>query len=160
MLNVNVICVGKLKEEYLKSACKEYIKRIGAFAKISVCETDEFKLPPSPSEAQILNGLEREGKQLLKKVSPKSFVTALCIEGDKLSSEAFSQKISGAALSGYSAVDFIIGSSYGLSDAVKSRADFKLSMSDMTFPHQLTRVMLLEQLYRSFQIMNNGKYHK
>lgn len=160
MLSVNIICVGKLKEDYLKSACREYIKRIGAFAKISVCEIDEFKLPSSPSEAQILNGLEREGNQILKELSPKSFVSALCIEGKKLSSEAFSQKIGETALSGYSDIDFIIGSSYGLSDTVKTRADFKISMSDMTFPHQLARVMILEQLYRSFQIINNGKYHK
>lgn len=160
MLNVNVICIGKLKEDYLKNACKEYVKRIGAFAKISVIELDEYKLPSNPSDAQIANGLEREADQILKKISDKSYVISLCIEGKKLSSEAFSKKISDAAVSGYGTVEFIIGSSYGLSERVKSRSDLKLSMSDMTFPHQLARVLLLEQIYRGFQIMQNGKYHK
>lgn len=160
MVTVQIICVGKLKEDYLVKACGEYIKRLGAYAKTSVIEIDEFKLPQNPSKALIEKGLETEGGQILKKIPPKSFTFALCIEGRKLDSPNFSQKINDAMLSGRSAVNFVIGSSYGLSDGVKNAADFKLSMSDMTFPHQLARVMLLEQIYRSFQIMTNGRYHK
>lgn len=160
MLSVQIICIGKLKEDYLKSACAEYIKRISAFAKISVIELNEYKLPSNPSEAQITQCILREGEDILSKIQPKSYTISMCIEGKMVDSVELSKKINGITLSGVSTVNFVIGGSYGLSDAVKQKSDFRLSMSPMTFPHQLARVMLLEQIYRSFQINSNGKYHK
>lgn len=160
MLSVQIVCIGKLKEDYLKKACAEYIKRIGAYAKLSIFELDEYKLPSNPSDAEIKHCIEIEGEQILSKISNKGYTISMCIEGKKLDSVKFSEKINGITLSGVSTVNFVIGGSYGLSDAVKNKSNFKLSMSDMTFPHQLARVMLLEQIYRSFQINTNGKYHK
>lgn len=155
MLNINVITVGKLKESYLRDACAEYEKRLGAYSTIKVIELAESRLPDSPSQKEIANALENEADMILKKITPQSAVIAMCIEGKMMSSEDFSHK-----LEGKSTVNLIIGSSYGLSDRVKSAAHLRLSMSPMTFPHQLARVMLLEQLYRAMSISANGKYHK
>ena len=153
MLNINVITVGKLKESYLRDACAEYEKRLGAYSTIKVIELAESRLPDSPSQKEIANALENEADMILKKITPQSAVIAMCIEGKMMSSEDFSHKLEGFALEGKS-------SSYGLSDRVKSAAHLRLSMSPMTFPHQLARVMLLEQLYRAMSISANGKYHK
>ncbi len=158
MLTINVICIGKLKEDYLRLAVAEYTKRLSAFCKLNVIELSEYKLPNDPSDTQIAKCILAEGESILQKA--KGAILPLCIEGKQLGSEEFSAKIDEIALSGISEISFVIGGSYGLSDKVKSMGSFKLSMSKMTFPHQLARVMLLEQIYRAFQISNNGKYHK
>ncbi len=160
MISVNIICVGKLKEKYLRDASAEYIKRLTAFCKLNIIEIAPYALPDSPTQAQIDAGLEAEGKQILSKIQNGSYVYAMCIEGKQRSSEALSAEFDKLSVFGESNLTFIIGGSFGLSDAVKARADARLSMSQMTFPHQLARIMLLEQIYRAFQISTGGKYHK
>lgn len=160
MINVNIICIGKLKEDYLRAACAEYQKRLGAFCKLTVTELSPSKLPESPNDAQITAALNDEAERILSKISANDAVFAMCIEGKELSSEALSAKIDELAVSGFGSICFIIGGSHGLAPQVKQRAKIRLSMSPMTFPHQLARVMLLEQIYRSFMISNGGKYHK
>lgn len=160
MMNINIICVGKLKEVYLRMACAEYEKRLGAFCKLKITELTPARLPENPNDTLIEAALKDEGERILEKISPSEAVFALCIEGKELSSENFSKEIEKCALSGFGTISFIIGGSHGLSPAVKNRAKFRLSMSPMTFPHQLARVMLLEQIYRAFMISNGGKYHK
>ncbi len=158
MITINIICIGKLKEAYLRDAQAEYIKRLGAFCKLNLIELQESKLPNDPSDSQISKCIEIEEQSILAKL--KGYVMPMCIEGKNLSSEELAEKISFISLNGTSEISFVIGGSYGLNDEIKNKADFKLSMSKMTFPHQLARVMLLEQVYRSFQINANGKYHK
>ena len=160
MLNINVITVGKLKENYLRDACNEYTKRLGAYSKIKITELAEARLPDNPSEKEIENALENEAKAILTAIPSGSAVIAMCIEGKLLSSEEFSARLEKFAVEGKSTVCLIIGSSFGLSPTVKNAAHLRMSMSPMTFPHQLARVMLLEQLYRGLSISNNGKYHK
>lgn len=160
MISVNIICVGKLKEKYLRDASAEYIKRLTAFCKLNIIEIAPYALPDSPTQAQIDAGLEAEGKQILSKIQNGAYVYAMCIEGKQRSSEALSAEFDKLSVFGESNLTFIIGGSFGLSDDVKARADAKLSMSEMTFPHQLARIMLLEQIYRAFQISTGGKYHK
>lgn len=160
MLRVNIICVGKLKEKYLKDAVAEYSKRLGAFCKFSVIELDEEKTNSDPNEAGIEKILEAEGKRILAKTDRMDHVIAMCIEGKQMPSEKFAAYLERAAVNGDSTVDIIIGGSWGLSDDVKKRADLRLSMSEMTFTHQLARVMLCEQLYRAFSITAGTKYHK
>ena len=160
MLTVQILCVGNLKEAYWRDACEEYAKRLGAFCKFSVTELPESRLPKSYSDADVAKVIATEGDRLLSKVSPGDYVAAMCIEGKLLSSPALAEELSRAAVNGKSRVVLIIGGSYGLSDAVKSRADLRMSMSPMTFPHQLARVMLCEQLYRAFSIQAGTKYHK
>ena len=158
MLNVKIITVGKLKEKYLKDACNEYMKRLQRFCRPEIIELAESRLPDDPSQVEIQKALENESGSILK--AADGFKIALCIEGKQMSSPKLAEKMSQIPLSGFSSVSFIIGSSFGLADCVKNAADLRLSMSEMTFPHQLARVMLLEQIYRAFQIKNNGKYHK
>ncbi len=160
MLRVTLLCVGKLKEEYWRRACAEYEKRLGAFCQFSLVEVAEERLPDNPSAAQIEATIEAEGKRLLDRLPKETAVIPLCIEGKALSSPALAAYVADLAVSGTSQLAFVIGGSYGLSAAVKSRAAMRLSMSPMTFPHQLARVMVLEQIYRAFQINNGGKYHK
>ena len=160
MLNINVISVGKLKEGYLRDACAEYIKRLGAYSKVKVTELSESRLSDNPSEKEIASALENEAKAIMAAVPKDSAVIAMCIEGRQMSSENFAARLNKFAVDGKSSVSLIIGSSFGLSDTVKNAAALRLSMSEMTFPHQLARVMLLEQLYRAMSILNNGKYHK
>ena len=157
---IKIIAVGKLKEQYLRDAFSEYEKRLSAFCRLTVDEIDQEKLPDDPSDKEINKALETEAEKILQKIPAGSFVIPMCIEGKQLSSEKFSGLISGEASAGRNTFVFIIGGSCGLSDRVKQKADFKLSMSEMTFPHRLARVMLAEQLYRAFTIMNNRKYHK
>ena len=159
MLTVNVICVGKLKEKWLREGCAEYIKRLGGYCRINVVELDEKKLPDNPSQAQIDAALDAEGTAILS-AADNSYIIAMCIEGSKVTSPGLSQKINSVALNGTSTISFVIGSSFGLANKVKAAAKFKMSMSDMTFPHQLARVLLLEQIYRAFQISSGGKDHK
>ncbi len=160
MLSVNVICIGKIKEIYLRDAMSEYQKRLTRYCNLEIRELSENLLCENPSKAQIDAALEKEADQILKEIPKDAFVFALCIEGKQLSSEELSQKIEELAFSGKGKIYFIIGSSFGLSERVKARADFKLSFSKMTFPHQLFRVLLLEQVYRALSITNNSKYHK
>lgn len=160
MTNVTVICEGRLKEKYLRDACGEYIKRLAAFCRLNIIELTPHRISDNPSEAEIENALNAEGKEIISKIPRNSAVFAMCIEGRQLPSEKLSKKIESVGVQGQNSLVFIIGGSHGLSEEVKKRADFKLSMSEMTFPHQLARVMLLEQLYRCFQISAGGKYHK
>lgn len=160
MIRVDLIVLGKLKESYLRDACAEYRKRLQAFCKLRTVELTPYRLPDDPSDAQILDALEREAAEIEKHIPPNATVYALCIEGKAVSSEQFSAQLETAAVDGDGTVVFVIGSSFGLSDRIKRRANVRLSMSPMTFPHQLARVMLLEQLYRAFQIRAGGKYHK
>lgn len=160
MMQVHLIVLGKLKEDYLRSACQEYIKRLQAFCKLSVVELQPQRLPDNPSDSQIRDALEKEATEIQKHIPNGSAIISMCIEGKMLSSEQLSAKLDGMALGGTGSVCFIIGSSFGLSERIKSSSDLRLSMSPMTFPHQLARVMLLEQIYRAFQISNGGKYHK
>ncbi len=160
MLNVTLLCVGKLKESYWRDACAEYEKRLGAFCKFRLIEVAEERLPDNPSQAQIAATIEAEGKRLLDQIPKDSAVIPLCIEGKELDSPGLSARMQKLAVEGTSHIVFVIGGSWGLSQAVKSRGNLRLSMSPMTFPHQLARVMVLEQVYRAFQIANGGKYHK
>ncbi len=161
MLNVNLITVGKLKESYLRDACAEYQKRLQAFCKLNIVELNESRLPDSPSEKEIKTALSNEGKAMMSLLSGNScYNITMCIEGKQLSSVKFAEKLEKISVDGKSTVNIVIGSSFGIADEIKAMSDFKLSMSEMTFPHQLARVMLLEQLYRAFQINSGGKYHK
>ncbi|MBQ8084085.1 MAG: 23S rRNA (pseudouridine(1915)-N(3))-methyltransferase RlmH [Clostridia bacterium] len=159
-MNVTLIVPGKLKEKYLQGAQDEYRKRLTAFCKLNIIEVSVERLPSEPSDAEIAAALDKEGKRILASVPKDSYTYALCIEGKQRTSVAFSSELDRLAVSGTSHVTFVIGSSFGLSDEVKQFADASLSMSEMTFPHQLARIMLLEQLYRAFQISSGGKYHK
>ena len=160
MIKVNIICLGKLKEKYLVSAVAEYEKRLTTFCKGNIIELTPVKLSGNPSAEQINQALKKEGDRIKEKLPKGSYVVSLCIEGKQISSEDLSQMVGDLSIKGKSSITFIIGSSYGLSDEIKSLSDYKLSMSKMTFPHQLARVMLLEQIYRSFMISSGGKYHK
>lgn len=157
-MNINLIAIGKLKEDYLRSACAEYIKRLGRYCSFELHELDECRLSDSPSEKEISSALKKEAASVKKYA--KGMIVPMCIEGKQLSSPELSAEISSAGVNGHSTVTFIIGSSFGLDDEIKQMGHLKLSMSKMTFPHQLARVMLLEQIYRAFQISEGGKYHK
>lgn len=159
MQTIQILALGKCKEPYLREACGEYEKRLSRFCKLDIVEIEPLSLPQNPSDREIAQALEKEGEMLLKRI--KGYCIAMCIEGKQLDSPALARKIDAAAGGGESgAVTFCIGSSYGLADEVKRRAALRLSMSPMTFPHQLARVMLLEQIYRSYQIISGTKYHK
>ena len=160
MLNIKIIATGEFKENYLKEAAAEYKKRLGAWCKVEEYIFREEKLPENPSQAQIAEALKTEEKIILTKIPQKAYVVAMCVEGKQLSSEELADKIEQAQISGRSDLVFIIGSSYGLSDGIKQRADFRLSVSRLTFPHRLLRVMLYEAIYRSVSILNGSKYHK
>ena len=161
MLKINVICIGKIKEKYFTDAIAEYAKRLTAFCRFNIIELSEERIKSNtPNNAQIDEVISAEGRRILQKTSPSDYVIALCIEGKLVSSEELAGVLDSAAVSGKSTVDFIIGGSYGLSTDVKERADLRLSMSRMTFPHQMARVILSEQIYRAFEISSGGKYHK
>lgn len=158
MMNVNIIALGKLKESWFREACAEYQKRLSAFAKVIIKEPEPELLPQNPSRAQIEKALEREA-QAINSCIKGGVKIAMCIEGKTLSSEQLADKIQTLSNEN-STINFIVGSSFGLAESFKQSCDFRMSMSPMTFPHSLARVMLLEQVYRSFSIINNGKYHK
>lgn len=159
MLNVNVICVGRLKESYLRDAVEEYAKRMRPLCKLNIIELPEERVGENPSDAEIRRTVTAESERIMQKLGKSDYVVAMCVEGKNISSEELSAKI-GEIQQIAGTADFIIGGSWGLSDALKARADFRLSMGKMTFPHQLFRVMLLEQIYRAFQIERGTKYHK
>lgn len=160
MMNVHLIVLGKLKEKYMKDFSAEYEKRLSAYCKLTVTELEPVKLSDNPSQSEIDNALMKETQMINAKIPKNSYVFSMCIEGKQMASEELSQKMDDIALSGKNSVVFIIGSSFGLSDEIKRISDFRFSMSKMTFPHKLARIMLTEQIYRAFSISNNGKYHK
>lgn len=159
-MKIKIICVGKIKENFYKEAITEYAKRLSKFTSFSVIEVSDEKTDEKASQKENELVLSKEGKRILEQIGNDDYVISLCIEGKSLSSVDFSKKISEVMLSGYSNIAFLIGGSLGLSDEVKKRSDFKLSFSEMTFPHQLMRVILTEQIYRAFKIINNEPYHK
>ena len=160
MININFIVLGKLKEKYMKEFSAEYEKRLSGYCKLTVTELEPVKLSDNPSEQEIKNALAKETQMIKAKISKNSFVFSMCIEGKQMSSEELSKKLEDIALTGKNNITFIIGSSFGLSDEIKQMSDYKFSMSKMTFPHKLARIMLTEQVYRALSITNNAKYHK
>lgn len=160
MLAAELLYFGNDKEQYFNEAANEYIKRLGAYCTFASKHLREERLSEQPSESEIATALHKEGERVREAQNPKSYRIALCVEGKELSSEEFAALLCALPLRGYSAVSFVIGSSYGLSEEIKAKSDLRLSMSRMTFPHKLFRVMLLEQLYRAFSIGAGGKYHK
>lgn len=161
MMRVNLITVGKLKEKYWRDAAAEYVKRLGAFCKVEIVELNECRLSDEPSDKEIQSALETEAAAMQKYLDANgAYNIAMCIEGKQLTSEELSAAMTGCGTRGYSTLNFVIGSSFGIAPSVKQRADMRLSMSKMTFPHQLARILLLEQIYRGFQIEKGSKYHK
>ena len=160
MVSVKIIAVGRLKEKFLTQAYEEYEKRLAGFCRLTTEEVEAAYLPDNPSDAEIQKALNAEAEKILRKIPADSFVIPMCVEGKRLSSEGFAERLSGGIAEGKSSFTFMIGGSYGLADEVKKRGDLKLSMSEMTFPHRLARIMLAEQIYRAFTIINNRKYHK
>ena len=159
-MKIRIICVGKIKENFYREAIAEYAKRLSKFTSFSIVEVPDEKTDEKASQKENELVLSKEGKRILEQIGNDDYVISLCIEGKPLSSVDFSKKISDVLLNGYSNIDFLIGGSLGLSDEVKKRSDFKLSFSEMTFPHQLMRVVLSEQIYRAFKNINNEPYHK
>lgn len=160
MISVKLICVGKMKEKYYISAFEEYRKRLGAFCKFELVELTEQRLSDSPSEKEISAALEKEAAEIEKQIPAGAAVTALCIEGNLKSSTELASQVEKWTNTGKSKLCFIIGGSCGMSEKIKQSADLKLSMSKMTFPHHLARVMVIEQIYRAFTIIDGSKYHK
>lgn len=159
-MKVRIICIGKLKEKYWTAAVAEYSKRISGYANIEIVELKESKLPANPSPADEASVLVREGENILGKIKDNDYVIVMEVEGKQLDSVELSRKIQSTFDTKASTIDFIIGGSLGISGDVKKRADYGLSFSKMTFPHQMARVMLLEQIYRAFKISNGETYHK
>lgn len=157
-MKIRILAVGKLREKYLKDACEEYEKRLSRFCSIEVIEINDIKNPDLSSEALCREVVNKEGEDILKKLSD-GFTVAMCVEGVHKTSEEFAEIINDSAMNS-GKMNFIIGGSLGLSEDVKKRADLKLSMSKMTFPHGVARVVLLEQIYRGYKILSNEKYHK
>ncbi len=160
MLNISLICVGRLRESHYISAFAEYEKRLRPYCKFELIELGEARLPPEPSRAEIEAGLAKEAALIDKSIPSSAFTIAMCIEGEKLSSASFAELLQKCASGGKSKICFVVGSSFGLDACIKNRADLCLSMSEMTFPHHLARVMLAEQIYRGIMINEGSKYHK
>ena len=160
MFSVTVICVGKLKEAFYTAASAEYLKRLQGYCDCRILEIPEQRLPENPAPAQIAAALQREAEQIEKKLPRGAWFCCLTPEGKSLSSEQLADTLAGVKLAGRSGAVFLIGGSFGIDSALKQRADLRLSMSAMTFPHHLARVMLLEQLYRAESIQAGAKYHK
>ena len=160
MFDITLITMGKLKEKFYISASEEYKKRLGGYCRFTLLELPEVRLPENPSPAEISAGLEKEAELIFSKIPKGAWFCVFTPEGKLLSSEGFAEKLASVKNSGKSSACFLIGSSFGMADRVKQKADFKLSMSPMTFPHHLARVMVLEQLYRAEAIQSGSKYHK
>ena len=160
MQKVSIICVGKMKEKFYIDAAAEYVKRLGRFCKLEIVELPEDRLPDDPSQAQIDAALAKEAEAIRAKLSASAYIIAMCVEGKTRSSEELARLMAESANQGGSHLVFLIGGSFGLHPSVKALAAVKLSMSPMTFPHHLARVMLLEQIYRGYQINAGSKYHK
>lgn len=159
-MQIKIVCVGKLKEKYWREAAAEYLKRLGSFAKMEIVEVAEERVQDNPAPGEIEKVKEKEGERILKCLSSSYFVLPLVIEGKMLSSEELACQLDKLGLAGKSQLAFIIGGSYGLSQEVINRGDLQLSFSPLTFPHQMMRVILLEQIYRAFKIIRGEPYHK
>ena len=159
-MNIEILCVGRLKDKFFEEAAAEYEKRLGAFGKIKITELPASPLPDAPNEKQIAAALQKEAEGIRKHLPKNAAVYPLCIEGKLLSSEQLAAEFQKTALGGQNTLVFIIGGSYGLSEEIKKLGKLRLSMSPMTFPHRLARVMLLEQIYRAFTIIEGKTYHK
>lgn len=159
-MKITIVCVGKIKEKFYRDALAEYTKRLSRYCSLRITEVADEKTKEQASETECAIIKDREGERILKSIRDDGYVIALAIDGKNLDSVELSEKIDKLGLSGKSNVYFVIGGSLGLSDAVMKRADYKLSFSRMTFPHQLMRVILLEQIYRSYRIINHEPYHK
>ena len=159
-MRINIVCVGKIKEKYLKLGIDEFKKRLSKYCKLEIIELEDEKAPENLSDKEMLMIKEKEGKKILSKIKDNSYEIALAIDGKNLSSEELAETINKLGVRGISNITFVIGGSLGLSDEVLSRADYKLSFSKMTFPHQLMRLILLEQVYRAHRINNGEPYHK
>jgi len=160
MQRVTVLCVGKLKEKFYTDAAAEYVKRLQRYCKLDVVELPEYRLPEEPSPAEIQKALQTEGAAIRERLPRGGAVVALCIEGKPCSSEELSRRIIDFGVQGKTQITFLIGGSVGLDESIKKQADWRLSMSPMTFPHHMARIMLLEQIYRAYQISAGTKYHK
>lgn len=160
MVSIHLLCVGKLKEKFYLEAVEEYRKRLSSSCRLTLLELPEQPLPAAPSGAQIERALEREAGEIFSKLPKSALLVALCVEGSLLSSEELAARLSRWTVEGSSALSFVIGGSFGLHASVKEAAALRLSMSPMTFPHHLARVMVLEQLYRAFKIQEGSPYHK
>lgn len=160
MLGVTFICVGKMREAHYSAAFAEYEKRLGALCRFELRELPEFRLPDRPSDSEIASALRREGEAITRAIPRGTLTVAMCIEGRQMPSEALARLLADTAASGSPRVCFIVGGSYGLDAEVKRAADLRLSMSEMTFPHHLARVMLAEQVYRALSINSGSRYHK
>lgn len=159
-MKIKIVTVGKLKEKYLKDGIAEYTKRISRFAKLEMIELTDEKTPDKASELENQKILETEGARILSKVRERDFVVVLAIEGKTFSSEDFSKQLEQASIKGYSTLTFIIGGSLGLAPIVKNRANLSVSFGRLTLPHQLMRLVLVEQIYRAFTIQQGSPYHK
>ena len=160
MQKITVLCVGKLKEKFYMDAAAEYSKRLGRLCKFQLMELTEQRLPEDPSPAQIRQALSAEAEAIREKLPKGGAVVAMCVEGKTCSSEDLSRRLSDFAVAGRTQVTFLIGGSFGLDEELKRSADWRLSMSPMTFPHHMARIMLLEQIYRAYQIQLGTRYHK
>ncbi|MDN5371873.1 MAG: rRNA (pseudouridine1915-N3)-methyltransferase [Carnobacterium sp.] len=159
-MNIKIITVGKLKEKYLKMGIAEYAKRLSAYCKMELIEVPDEKAPEKLSEAEMVQVKEKEGERILAKIPDQAFVFALAIEGKQRTSEEFAKEIEQLGVQGKSTIVFVIGGSLGLSDAVMKRSNTSISFGKMTLPHQLMRLVLIEQIYRGFKIVRNEPYHK
>ena len=160
MLSIRLICVGKLREQFYVDAFAEYSKRLSAYCKFECIELNETKLGASPSDKEIAAALDKEAGDIERAIGKDTYVIAMCVEGRQLKSEDFARRINELAVSGRGRLCFVVGGSFGMAESVKQRADMRLGMSEMTFPHHLARVMLAEQIYRSFKILEGSRYHK
>ena len=159
-MKIKIICVGKIKENFYKDAINEYVKRLSRYATVEICEVADEKAPDRLSNTEKDLILSKEGERIKSKIKDSDYLITLAIEGTKLSSEGLADKLNSLLNSGVSSIAFVIGGSLGIDKSIKKAASFSVSFSDMTFPHQLMRVILLEQIYRSFKIINNEPYHK
>lgn len=159
-MNIRIVVVGKIKEKFIQEGIKEYSKRLSRYVKLEILEVDDEKAPENLSEKEMEIVKNKEGERILSKIPSNTYVVSLAIDGKNLSSEELSRKIDDLGLEGIGDITFIIGGSLGISEEVLRRSDFKLSFSRMTFPHQLMRLILLEQIYRAFKISKGEPYHK
>lgn len=160
MLSVRLICVGRMREKFYIEAFGEYAKRLSAYCRLEHIELAEQRLPDAPSQKEINAALEKEAAEIEKNIPDGAYLCAMCVEGKQMPSEGMAKLINRVELSGRPKLCFVIGGSFGLDESVKKRADMRLSMSEMTFPHHLARVMLAEQIYRGFKINEGSRYHK
>ena len=159
-MQIDIICVGKVKEQYLRDAIAEYSKRLGRYCKLNILEVADEKTPEHASEGVERQIKAKEGERIAKHIKPGAYVIALAIDGQQVTSEGFARKIDQLGIQGVSHIQFVIGGSIGMDDAILRQAHYKLSFSKMTFPHQLMRVILLEQVYRAYKINAHEPYHK